>query len=43
VVANELGEDFVGDIVGVRFSPGAVPPDKFMIAGPVPEFYIICK
>jgi hypothetical protein len=38
-----VGEDFVGDIVGVRFSPGAVPPDKFMIAGPVPGFYIICK
>ena len=38
-----VGEDFVGNIVGVRFSPGVVPPGKFMVAGPVPGFCIIYR
>ena len=28
-----IGEDFVGNIVGVRFSPVAVPSEKFLVAG----------
>ena len=38
-----VGEDFVGSIVGVRFSPGVVQPNKFIIAGPAPGFCIICR
>ena len=35
--------DFVGNIVGVRFSPGAVPCGRFMIAGPVPGLRFIFR
>ena len=38
-----VGEDFVGNIVGVRFSPGAVPCGRFMIAGPVPGLRFIFR
>ena len=38
-----VGEDFIGNIVGVRFSPGAVSCGRFMIAGPVPGLRFIFR
>ena len=38
-----VGEDFVGNIVGVRFSPGVVSPERFLIAGAPSGLCIFCR
>ena len=38
-----VGEDFAGNIVGVRFSPALLSPDRFMLAGAIPGLCIIIK
>jgi len=38
-----VGEDFAGNIVGVRFSPALLSPDRFMLAGAIPGLCIIFK
>lgn len=38
-----IGEDFVGNIVGVRFSPAALQPNRFMAAGTIPGLCLIFR
>ena len=38
-----VGEDFVGNIVGVRFSPTALSPGQFMAAGTIHGFSIFVR
>lgn len=38
-----VGEDFVGNIVGVRFSPAALQPNRFMAAGTIPGLCLIFR
>ena len=38
-----VGEDFVGNIVGVRFTPAALQPNRFMAAGTIPGLCLIFR
>ena len=38
-----VGEDFVGNIVGVRFSPTALTSGRFMTAGAIPGLSIVIR
>ena len=38
-----VGEGFSGNILGVRFSPGMVSPDQFMVAHNARGFLLIVR